>query len=213
MRIKNRSDHEISYDKNSSESTSDHKLSTVLKTRLLNLCLSCGACAVVCPTSAISYTKKNGLFVPEINVDKCILCKKCTTICPGLKFTKDTKLTSVNSYMDSVLGAFNGFSLNPNLRKGATSGGLISQIIYDLAVLGEYNKVFALSYPKYTGKVAEISEIEFNDNDSQNSHSGLNIISQYQKSKYIPASIGKVLEYLSEYHNKIPPKTIIVGTP
>ncbi len=213
MRIKNRSKHEISCNNIPSESNSDHKLSTVLKTRLMNLCLSCGACAVVCPTSAISYKKKNGLFVPKINVGKCILCRKCITICPGSKFTKDTKFTSVESYMNSVQGAFNGFSLNPNLRKGATSGGLISQIIYDLAVLGEYNVVFALSYAKYTGKVAEISKIEFNDNDSQDSLSGLNTISQYQKSKYIPASIGKVLEYLSGYHNLIPPKTIIVGTP
>lgn len=41
-------------------------------------CISCGACADECPTSAIS--EGDGKY--EINADECIECGACAGVCP-----------------------------------------------------------------------------------------------------------------------------------
>ncbi|MFW6015396.1 MAG: NADH-quinone oxidoreductase subunit I [bacterium] len=48
-----------------------------------NLCVSCGACKVVCPTDCISYLRRKGNFVPLIDDENCISCGKCFKVCPG----------------------------------------------------------------------------------------------------------------------------------
>ena len=44
----------------------------------------CGACAEHCPTQAVHMTPyKNGLRIPEVNVDLCVGCGGCESICPA----------------------------------------------------------------------------------------------------------------------------------
>lgn len=44
-----------------------------------SLCIGCGACAAICPVSAISFDK-NGKAVIDPNI--CIKCGACQAICP-----------------------------------------------------------------------------------------------------------------------------------
>lgn len=43
------------------------------------ICVSCGACANVCPRDAIHV--RNGCFA-EVDTDQCIGCGKCAANCP-----------------------------------------------------------------------------------------------------------------------------------
>lgn len=46
-------------------------------------CCGCGACASVCPKSAINMQEdKEGFLYPTINPEKCIHCKSCIRVCP-----------------------------------------------------------------------------------------------------------------------------------
>lgn len=51
------------------------------------LCKSCGLCVQACPKQIITISKKNmnnkGYFVAEVvDMDKCIGCAFCATMCP-----------------------------------------------------------------------------------------------------------------------------------
>lgn len=46
--------------------------------KISNECISCGACADECPTSAIS----EGATQYEIDADTCIDCSACVDVCP-----------------------------------------------------------------------------------------------------------------------------------
>lgn len=50
------------------------------------LCNGCTACYAVCPAHAIDMKRDNeGFEYPEINEEKCIICRKCISICPVKK--------------------------------------------------------------------------------------------------------------------------------
>jgi formate hydrogenlyase subunit 6/NADH:ubiquinone oxidoreductase subunit I len=43
----------------------------------------CGACSEHCPTQAVRMTPyKDGLRIPDVNVDLCVGCGGCQSICP-----------------------------------------------------------------------------------------------------------------------------------
>lgn len=42
-------------------------------------CISCGACADVCPASAITYDEEDK---PRVDLGQCIYCAECAQICP-----------------------------------------------------------------------------------------------------------------------------------
>lgn len=48
----------------------------------LHSCTSCGGCASVCPTNAITMTlDRQGFYRPILNVEKCVDCSLCTKVC------------------------------------------------------------------------------------------------------------------------------------
>ena len=51
--------------------------------KITNLCTGCLACQAICPVQAISQQKDRfGFWVPQIDSEKCIECKKCIIDCP-----------------------------------------------------------------------------------------------------------------------------------
>lgn len=46
-------------------------------------CCGCTACYAVCPKEAILMIEdKEGFEYPQINIDKCVCCYTCLTVCP-----------------------------------------------------------------------------------------------------------------------------------
>ena len=63
------------------------------KLRVKN-CTGCGACANICPHSAIKMIEdKKGFLKPEIDKNKCTNCGLCEKNCPVLHYVSDNTLS------------------------------------------------------------------------------------------------------------------------
>ena len=90
----------------------------------VNVCVSCygcGTCAIVCPTNAISIKQSDeGFYYPNIQDDKCVECGLCVSVCSFLNegIIQDS----------SLIKAYAAWSLNPDVRKKSSSGGVTHEI-------------------------------------------------------------------------------------
>ena len=64
---------------------------TVAWTVQNGLCCSCGICKSVCPAGCIDYTRRDGLFLPQIDASRCLDCGLCGKICPGREMLFEEK--------------------------------------------------------------------------------------------------------------------------
>lgn len=176
--------------------------SNILKTRELDLCTSCEICLATCPEEAITMENKFGQFLPKVDDRRCKKCGLCLELCPGI----DTDLqkleyekTSRNMFDGPCLESYTAYSNDPEIRKNSTSGGLITDLTTNLIKNKEFDAAFILDFDKFEGRPARL-----------NITNNINKILKAAKSKYIPASVYKVVEALKKRDNK---KYIIVGTP
>lgn len=176
--------------------------STVIKTRKLNLCVSCEICLAVCPENAISMEYSQGQFLPIIDTDKCIKCKKCLDNCPGIdlipqRLRNEHNLDTI--IKGTVLKSYTAYSKDVKLRYNSTSGGIITTLIKELIETKEYKSVFVLDFEFFKYAPARLEE----------TNSATKIVKS-AKSKYLPASIYNIIKKLSE---KSDDRIIIIGTP
>lgn len=84
-------------------------------------CTGCGACCVKCPVSAIQMKPdREGFLRPVINMNVCIKCEQCETVCPALVPCKvlPTRPPQV----------FAAWTRDEELRINSTSGGVFSEL-------------------------------------------------------------------------------------
>lgn len=98
------------------------------------LCQACGMCYSVCKQFAIVFEQNEfSEFIPKLNQEKCISCKKCIDACPARKFKKKAP---------SVLGSYKRIliarSVNKDLNEKGSSGGVVTA----LAEFGIRNNYF-----------------------------------------------------------------------
>ena len=174
----------------------------VLKTRNLDLCISCEICSAACPMEAITMEDKFGQFLPKIDDEKCNKCKICLELCPGIDINpsmlRNEKI--FNNMLDGqCLESYTAYSNNLKIRKNSASGGLITNLITELMKNKDFDSVFVLNFDKFDGKPARLKETHKIDE-----------ILKAAKSKYIPASVYNVIKTLEIGDNR---KHIIIGTP
>lgn len=175
---------------------------TVLRTRKLNLCISCEICRVTCPQNAIIVEESSGQFLPSINKEKCTLCGECIDTCPGIDITpkiseknQSLKKILIGKYLESYLA----HSKNSTIRENSTSGGLITDLVIKLIEDNLYDEFFILKFEKFEKRPVRLKSTD-----------NVNLIFKSAKSKYIPASIYNVVKALKKNDGK---KYIIIGTP
>ncbi|MFI3330411.1 MAG: Coenzyme F420 hydrogenase/dehydrogenase, beta subunit C-terminal domain [Rikenellaceae bacterium] len=164
-----------------------------------DLCVSCGACASICPRDIISLKLIEGSFRATISdTDKCTDCGLCLKVCPSYhndlaSFSKENLFTG--TYSD----CFVAHSSEKSIRKNGASGGVITKIILELLGRGLYKKAAVVKYDNFDSTQAEYTITS----DRQE-------IITAAKSKYISVSTVKILEFL-----KTNPTTplIVVATP
>ena len=94
-------------------------------------CTGCFACANICPVDAIKFLPNSkGFLVPNVDVKKCIRCKKCLTVCPSLAPLE------ASCYREPVVYA--AWNKNEAIRVDSTSGGVFSALAEEIISRGGY---------------------------------------------------------------------------
>ena len=103
-----------------------------------NLCLGCGLCADVCPTSSIKIRPVNGEYRPVVDFSTCNNskgCHCCSMVCPGIginlaQIGKEKYGNNPECKFHKLVGyysnAYSGYALDYETRFHAASGGLLT---------------------------------------------------------------------------------------
>lgn len=173
-----------------------------MKTRKLDLCVSCEICSATCPEDTITMENRFGQFLPKVNDEKCTKCGLCLELCPGIDINplklRHRKISN-NIFNGVCLESYTAHSNNLEIRKNSASGGLITTLITELIKKKEFDAAFVLDFGKFDGKSARLKATN-----------SINEILKAAKSKYIPASVYNVIKTLEKGDNR---RYIIVGTP
>jgi len=167
------------------------------------LCIGCGTCVGICPQSCIQMHKDvgKGLFIPKKVLDNCTFCGACFEVCPGINVNfKKLNRFKFNKEPDNLIGnylrCYIGYAVDPEIRKKAASGGLITALTR-----------FALENEFIDGAIVTNFEspsqpcpVIINKNDDVLSASG---------SKYCPVPVNLLLNDVL----KKPGKYLLVGLP
>ena len=101
------------------------------------LCTGCGTCIALCPNESIKLTinEKKGIYVPELNEEKCNNCGICYEVFPGHEvdfnqlnleiFGKEPEDVLIGNYLNCYVG----HSTNYNIRYNSASGGLVTALL------------------------------------------------------------------------------------
>lgn len=177
---------------------------TIEKTTKNDLCVSCGICKAVCPVDAINMKPQNGQYIPQIDHSKCIDCGKCLKICPGYEVdytelyeNKEWNYPN-NIFEGNFINSYITYTKDDKIRKEATSGGVITNLLIKLTKDSLYDKAFVVDF-----NPGEKSEVKSKAVDSKED------IIKAAKSKYLPVSVEDVCNYIKEHQDD---KVIVVGT-
>lgn len=103
------------------------------------LCVSCGTCVAVCPQGAISMRETpGGLLIAKVAEDSCTECGLCRKVCPGLGIDVSRFLPrGADPFRGPVLESRSAQATDPELLRGAQSGGLVSALLLHLLDSGK----------------------------------------------------------------------------
>ena len=140
-----------------------------------SLCCGCGACAAVCPTSAIKIEMSgNGFLTAKLDGEMCVECGRCTKVCP---FGTETMSCAAK---DAQLYSFK----NPdgNVLLNSTSGGAA----YSIARL-LIQKGYKITGCMFNAEKQRAEHILISDEDE---------LYKIQGSKYIQSNFSDVIKKL-----------------
>lgn len=122
---------------------------TIQSTVDQNLCISCGACVAVCPKSCIFFERDRGVYLPKLWNDTCIGCEMCSKVCPVHELAADISGTIEEHMLGSYLDIYCASSRSASLRRKATSGGVVTQLVKLLLESGDYDAAYLLDGYQY----------------------------------------------------------------
>jgi coenzyme F420 hydrogenase subunit beta len=110
---------------------------TIKKTIKGNLCTGCATCVSLCPRSAIELIKdgSKGIYLPQLNDEKCNQCGICFDICPGHSVNfKDLNLAIFGKEPEGILlgnylNCYIGHTTDYDIRYNSASGGLVTALL------------------------------------------------------------------------------------
>lgn len=101
------------------------------------LCTGCGTCVGMCPHGGVEMVldSKRGVYLPQIQDEKCIRCGLCDEVCPGYEVDFEALANNLfpHTVQDLYLGryssSFLGYASDYQIRFNASSGGLVTQLV------------------------------------------------------------------------------------
>lgn len=167
-------------------------------------CTGCGACVSFCPKAAIAIRQTSiGRLFATINESECINCGLCEKICPNSDSNVAAQLTK---QLNVSFGTTNthpnvyiGHSTKEKIYQNSQSGGIVTQILFDLLSDG-------------TIDAALCCQTKYSTDYAQNSYAVVITNPQdlfcTQKSFYSPISLLASAKSLNQYNS-----IAIVGLP
>jgi coenzyme F420 hydrogenase subunit beta len=98
------------------------------------LCMGCGTCSSMCPSSSISLIMNQhyGEYRPEIKTDSCTDCGICFAVCPGheIDIPNLSEQFLSGNFVDERIGdylsLYIGYSCDHDLRYRCATGGMVT---------------------------------------------------------------------------------------
>lgn len=149
-------------------------------------CSGCGACYNVCPVSAIEMRQnEEGFYVPYIDNEKCIKCKKCVNVCPNIYKNREDRVKCYAVWADD------------EVRRKSSSGGVFS--ILAKTVLNIGGVVFGAAWTDdfYVKHIYITSEAQ---------------LELLRTSKYVQSDIGDSFKLVKQFLRQ-EKQVLFVGTP
>lgn len=151
-------------------------------------CCGCGACLNICPRNAIRMAADEcGFLYPKIDVDLCVGCRKCTSVCAFQNINENN--TPLNTYA--------AVSQNKEQAVKSASGGIFASLAEDYINKGGI--VFGAAFDEKRG----VSHRSINKTE---------MLYLLQGSKYVQSKIGNTYKETKELLNS-GRKVLFSGTP
>ena len=168
------------------------------------LCISCGACAAVCPARCIQYRRSGGMFLPEVDEDACLHCGLCMDACPGRgcdyrRLYEEACLElPENPYAGNCLEAFTAVTRDAAILEKSGSGGVVTTLVGHLLENGRYDCAFLADKHCYADAVHSVPKTAGDD------------LLPTCKSRYVPVLQTEAIEYMLQHRDA---RIIFVGVP
>lgn len=147
------------------------------------LCTSCGTCVSICPAGAIKMEETpTGFLIAQVATDLCSHCGLCAKVCPGAHLEVGVLPKDIDPFTGQVLAAYCGYATDPDIRRQAQSGGMVTALLGYLLDIGQINKALVTRMPE-DGSLRPVSVFAKNQED----------LRQAQGSKYCPAAVNAAL--------------------
>ena len=150
-----------------------------MKLAAINKCTGCQSCAAICPKGCIHMEwDAEGFLYPVVAEDLCINCGLCEVKCPVLRLSE---------HKDENTMAYATYSLDNELRRDSTSGGVFSLLAQ--TVLQKNGIVFGAAYNPDFSVSHQYTETE----------DGLQ---RFRGAKYVQSDIGKSYRQVRSFLNE-----------
>lgn len=180
-------------------------MNTVERVAENGLCIACGICKAVCPKNCIEYNNVSpkGLRIPVVDASRCVDCGRCISVCPGWNVDYETLLADKPKGDNSFwIGCYDSLYIawtkDEVRRHNAVSGGIVTELVYQLLKSAQYDCAFLVNGHSYLEKGAFTSR-----------HTREDSLEQTSKSRYLPVSQEQAVSYMLEHPEE---KIILVGT-
>ena len=149
------------------------------------LCTSCGTCVSICPPGAIKMEETPaGFLVAQVASDLCNHCGLCAKVCPGSHLEAGMISKEADPFTGPVLAAYCGYATDPDIRRHAQSGGIVTALLGYLLDIGQINKALVTKMPE-DGLLRPVPFFASNQEK----------LRQAQGSKYCPAAVNAALPW------------------
>jgi len=148
------------------------------------LCTGCGTYVSICPTGAIHMVETTAGFLrAQIESELCNFCGLCAKSCPGSHLEPGILTDETDPFTGPVLAAYCGYATDPDIRRTAQSGGIVTALLRYLLAVGQINGALVTRMPE-DGSLRPLSFLAKNQEE----------LRQAQGSKYCPIAANTALQ-------------------